>query len=232
MELETRDTAIPSQIVAIWQRVVDSVATLLCVPSVMINRLEPPELEIFRTNISPGNPFSSGARLQAAGLYCTAVAEKRRMLQVNDARKDPAWADSPTAKAGIFAYLGFPVFWPDGAVFGTLCAVDTKENKWGDQPANLIQTFKAAIEAHLALVVAMEDLDKRNEELEIALSEVKTLRGYLPICSMCKKIRDDKGYWNQVESYISQHTDVLFSHSLCPDCAKRLYPNTDFRDLS
>ncbi len=232
MELETRDTVIPSQIVEIWQRVVDSVATLLCVPSVMINRLEPPELEIFRTNISPNNPFSSGARLQAAGLYCTAVAEKRRMLQVHDARKDPVWADSPTAKAGIFAYLGFPVLWPDGAVFGTLCAVDTQANKWGDQPANLIQTFKAAIEAHLALVVAMEDLDKRNEELEVALSEVKTLRGYLPICSMCKKIRDDKGYWNQVESYISQHTDVLFSHSLCPDCAKRLYPNADFRDLS
>jgi hypothetical protein len=60
MELETRNAIIPSQIIEIWQRVVDSVAALLCVPSVMINRLEPPELEIFRTNISSNNPFSSG----------------------------------------------------------------------------------------------------------------------------------------------------------------------------
>jgi GAF domain-containing protein len=231
MELETRDTVIPSQIVEIWQRVVDSVAALLCVPSVMINRLEPPELEIFRTNTSSNNPFSSGTRMQMAGVYCAKAAEKRQRLQINDARKDPVWANSPTAKAGIFAYLGFPVLWPDGAVFGTICAVDTQGNKWGEQPANLLQTFKDAIEAHLALVVAMEDLDKRNEELELALSEVKTLRGYLPICALCKKIRDDKGYWNQVETYISKHTDVLFSHSLCPDCAKKLYPNVDYYDL-
>ncbi len=231
MELETKDTVIPSQIVEIWQRVVDSAAALLRVPSVMINRLEPPELEIFRTNTSPGNPFSSGAKMQAAGLYCTAVAQKRHMLQVHDARKDPVWADSPTAKAGIFAYLGYPVCWPDGAVFGTLCAVDTKENKWGAQSEDLIQTFRDAIEAHLALIVAMEDLDKRNEELEIALSEVKTLRGYLPICALCKKIRDDKGYWSQVETYITEHTDALFSHSLCPDCAKKLYPNVDYNKL-
>ena len=231
MELETRNTVIPSQIVGIWQRVVDSVAALLCVPSVMINRLEPPELEVFRTNTSSSNPFSSGTKMQMAGLYCAAAAEKRRMLQVNDARKDPVWADSPTAKAGIFAYLGFPVFWPDGAVFGTICAVDTQENKWGEQSANLLQTFKDAIEAHLALVVTMEDLDKRNEELELALSEIRTLQGYLPICTSCKKIRDDKGYWNQIETYISEHTDVLFSHGLCPDCAQRLYPGVDFRGL-
>jgi GAF domain-containing protein len=227
MVVETKDTAIPSDIVEIWQGVVNCAAALLSVPSVMINRLEPPELEIFRTNISPNNPFSSGTKMQMAGVYCASAAEKRRRLQVNDARKDPVWADSPTAKAGIFAYLGFPVLWPDGDVFGTICAVDTKENKWGDQSANLLQTIKDAIEAHLALVVVMEDLNKRNEELELALSEVKTLRGYLPICALCKKIRDDKGYWNQVETYISEHTDVLFSHSLCPSCEKKLSQKTD-----
>jgi GAF domain-containing protein len=231
MELVTKNTAIPFDIVEIWQRVVNCAATLLSVPSVMINRLEPPELEIFRTNIGPGNPFSSGLRMQMAGVYCASAAERRQSLQVNDARKDPEWADSPTAKAGIFAYLGFPVLWPDGDVFGTICAVDTKENKWGDQSANLLQTIKDAIEAHLALVVTMEALDKRNAELEQALSEIKTLRGYLPICALCKKIRDDQGYWNQVETYISEHTDVLFSHSLCPDCAKKLYPNVDYHNL-
>lgn len=55
-------------------------------------------------------------------------------------------------------------------------------------------------------------------------SEIKRLKGMLPICASCKKIRDDKGYWNQIESYLSEHSDAEFSHSVCPDCVKRLYP--------
>lgn len=61
-------------------------------------------------------------------------------------------------------------------------------------------------------------------ELQQALSEIKTLSGLLPICSSCKKIRDDKGYWNQIESYIMTHSDAQLSHGLCPECAKKLYP--------
>lgn len=62
-------------------------------------------------------------------------------------------------------------------------------------------------------------------ELRKALKEVKTLGGLLPICSSCKKIRDDSGYWNQIEAYISQRTDTEFSHGLCPTCARKLYPD-------
>ena len=60
--------------------------------------------------------------------------------------------------------------------------------------------------------------------LEVALQQVKTLQGLLPICASCKKIRDDGGYWHQVESYISRHTEVEFSHSICPECRVTLYP--------
>jgi DNA-binding NtrC family response regulator len=58
-------------------------------------------------------------------------------------------------------------------------------------------------------------------ELEEALSKVKTLSGLLPICSACKKIRDDKGYWSQVEGYIQKHTDAQFTHSYCPECTEK-----------
>ncbi len=60
-------------------------------------------------------------------------------------------------------------------------------------------------------------------ELERSLKEIKTLRGFLPICASCKKIRDDNGYWTQIESYISKHSEAEFSHGLCPECASRLY---------
>jgi hypothetical protein len=61
-------------------------------------------------------------------------------------------------------------------------------------------------------------------ELRKALDEIKTLSGFLPICASCKKIRDDKGYWNDVEKYVTDHSDAQFSHGLCPECAEKLYP--------
>ncbi len=67
-------------------------------------------------------------------------------------------------------------------------------------------------------------LEAKNSELASALAEIKTLRDILPICSFCKKIRDDQGYWNQVEQYISDHTGTKFSHGICDDCMAEHYP--------
>ncbi|MDZ7695643.1 MAG: GAF domain-containing protein [Deltaproteobacteria bacterium] len=73
-------------------------------------------------------------------------------------------------------------------------------------------------------IQAEKEREKTIDELKMALAEVKTLSGLLPICSSCKKIRDDKGYWSQIEKYVSDRSDAQFSHSICPECAKRLYP--------
>ena len=70
-------------------------------------------------------------------------------------------------------------------------------------------------------------LEQVNKKLQLALSEVKALSGLLPICTSCKKIRDDKGYWNQIELYIRDRSEAEFSHGICPDCAKILYPDMD-----
>jgi hypothetical protein len=61
-------------------------------------------------------------------------------------------------------------------------------------------------------------------ELRAALGEIRDLQGILPICASCKKVRDDTGYWEQVESYVSRHTGAQFSHGVCPECIKTLYP--------
>jgi len=72
-------------------------------------------------------------------------------------------------------------------------------------------------------------------DLQEALENVNTLGGLLPICSSCKQIRDDKGYWNKIETYVSKHSDAEFTHSLCPSCAKKLYPefeeDSDLKNL-
>jgi two-component system, response regulator PdtaR len=96
--------------------------------------------------------------------------------------------------------------------------------------AYLIKPPKAR-ELERAITIALARFDdlmalrRLNEELQAALATVKTLSGLLPICASCKKIRDDQGYWQQVEVYIREHADVEFTHGLCPDCLIKLYPD-------
>ena len=80
----------------------------------------------------------------------------------------------------------------------------------------------------LYIRMSEKELLSKNTLLTNALAEIKQLRGIIPICTSCKKIRDDIGLWHQVETYLTEHSDVLFSHALCPECLKKLYP--DFAD--
>ena len=75
-----------------------------------------------------------------------------------------------------------------------------------------------------ALSQLLAERDALVGELTRALDKVKTLKGLLPMCSHCKKIRDDQGYWQQVEVYIEHHSEAEFTHGLCPECTQRLYP--------
>jgi two-component system cell cycle response regulator len=103
----------------------------------------------------------------------------------------------------------------------------------------LLSTYENAVQKNTELKKAHSDLiaiyrqlehknielEKLNQDLQHALSEVKTLSGLLPICASCKKIRDDQGYWNQIESYMAKRIDVKFSHGLCPNCAGKFFPD-------
>jgi len=78
-----------------------------------------------------------------------------------------------------------------------------------------------------SIATTERDITDIKNELKKKENEVKILRGFLPICASCKEIRDDKGYWHQIESYIKDHSEAEFSHSICPKCAKKLYPDLD-----
>jgi hypothetical protein len=64
--------------------------------------------------------------------------------------------------------------------------------------------------------------------LTLALANIQTLRGLIPICAGCKKIRDDRGYWDQVESYITRHSEAKFTHGICPECSHKYYPGIEY----
>jgi response regulator RpfG family c-di-GMP phosphodiesterase len=82
--------------------------------------------------------------------------------------------------------------------------------------------LKARVAVGAQMLELQRNLAERVKELEAALSQVKQLQGMLPICSYCKKIRNDQNYWQRVEGYLSDHTDVEFSHGICPDCHCRV----------
>ncbi len=87
--------------------------------------------------------------------------------------------------------------------------------------------LRARVEVGRRLVEMQSALASKIEELHDASDQIKTLRGIVPICAKCKKIRDDQGYWNQVEVYVSHHTEARFSHGVCPECVKELYPELE-----
>ena len=84
--------------------------------------------------------------------------------------------------------------------------------------------LRARVEVGQRVIEIQASLAAKIRELGQALDQIKTLRGIVPICASCKKIRDDKGFWSQVEVYVRDHTEAEFSHSICPDCMVELYP--------
>ena len=110
----------------------------------------------------------------------------------------------------------------------------SKKNGMEIENRPVLAILKQVAEIKKELTLAQQEIERRKklekerekliEELQQALSEIKTLRGFLPICANCKKIRDDEGYWQQIEEYIQARSDARFSHSICPECTKKLYP--------
>lgn len=125
------------------------------------------------------------------------------------------------------------IFAPLGRIHDKAIQISTDERFLGEAiPAppgkELIDLTQAFNAMSIKLRRDRDNLEKtvkhRTRELQTALDNVKTLRGLLPICSACKKVRDDDGYWSQIEVFIRDHSNADFSHGMCPDCAAKLYP--------
>ena len=170
---------IPDNILAKWERIVNLTATLAGVPAGLIMKFHPSEIEIIVSSVTPGNPYKKGDRTDLnTGTYCRAVMEKRAKLLIPDARQDPEWDHNPGLKAGMVSYLGLPLLWPDGEIFGTICVLDNKENHYAVIYQKLLAEFREMMETDLQLILEAvehkrikEALQKAHDGLEIRVKE-------------------------------------------------------------
>jgi hypothetical protein len=117
-----------------------------------------------------------------------------------------------------------------GEIVGLLQLNDRHEDCFSLDTIHFFESIAASIGVALMRKQAEEERERLISDLQKALSDIKKLSGLLPICASCKKIRDDKGYWRQIEQYIREHSEAEFTHGICPECVKQHYPElTDYQ---
>ncbi len=162
-----RKPEIPTGIVDKWQRLLNLMAEIVGVPAGLIMKIDPPEIEVYISSKTEGNPYHKGERANLnTGLYCETVMQKREPLLVPDATKDPKWDHNPDIKLGMVYYLGFPLEWPDTQIFGTICVLDYKDNPKSTKYKELIFEFSEIIRTDLENIVKRYELEREKEKLK------------------------------------------------------------------
>lgn len=153
-----RSTQVPPDIVMKWQEIVDLLAELLHVPSALVMRVEPPNIKVFISSESKGNPYEPDETAPLnTGLYCETVIKNRRPLLVPDALQDEEWKSNPDIKLGMISYLGVPISWPDGDIFGTICVLDSKRNAYSELFLRLLLQCRNMLQADLKTLTTVSD---------------------------------------------------------------------------
>ncbi|WP_247516606.1 ATP-binding protein [Bradyrhizobium sp. 190] len=158
---------VPPEIMRKWQEIVDLLADILNVPSALIMRVEPPNIKVFVSSESKGNPYEPDeVACLNTGLYCETVMNTRRPLIVPDALQDEAWKSNPDIKLGMISYLGVPVSWPDGEIFGTICVLDKKSNGYSELYLRLLLQWRDVLQADLrSIAAAQREIEQREAKI-------------------------------------------------------------------
>ncbi len=151
--------------------------------------------------------------------FCAHTILQTEVMEVEDASKDPRFATNPlvTGKPNIQFYAGAPLVTHSGEALGSICIMD-------QHPRKLSVEQRDALKKLAGMVMRILEYRHVCAELAEVATNLKTLKGLLPICSWCKKVREDEGYWQEVESYIKTHTELDLTQSICPECQKSHFP--------
>ena len=165
---------IPETMIAKWQRVVDLTADIVDVPASLVMKTDAPDHAVFVSSRGGENPYDVGQTFELnSKLYCYSVLEKCDELIVRDADADPDWCDNQDLEHGMSFYIGYPLVWPDGTLFGTICVLDKKDNEGAIGHRELLKEFRRVIEADLALLAEMAKRLEVEHQLQVTLEELE-----------------------------------------------------------
>jgi len=150
--------------------------------------------------------------------FCAYAILDTKVMVIENALEDERFAQNPMVlnDPKIRFYAGAPVLTPEGHALGVVCALDRK-------PRHITPEQTSAMERLARIVMTTLEWRSVSAELAEAVANVKTLSSLLPMCAYCHEVRNDDGYWEQVEAYIQKHTDAKFTHGICPKCAERRF---------
>jgi len=153
--------------------------------------------------------------------FCAHAILEPDLMMIPDTLLDERFAYNPlvTGDPKIRMYAGAPLVTREGHSLGTLCVIDRNPRLLDEEQAEALRILAQQ-------VVTQLELRRVLREAADALAEVKTLSGLLPICASCKSVRNDEGYWERVERYVSTRSKATFSHGLCPTCYTRFDADT------
>lgn len=215
--------------------IVKNIANTLECSYAFVGHAIQPDNDSVRTDVVwAENDYAENFTYFLAGTPCENVYSSGRVCVHKSKVAEEFPQDTILAEMGVESYIGAPMLTEDGALSGILVILDDKPIKDEDFYVAIMEFLSMRIGAELArhyseerlqrLVAARTiELEETNKKLQQAISEIKILQGILPICSKCKKIRDDRGFWQQVESYLAKHSQATFSHSICPECMDEFY---------
>ena len=191
---------------------ITAIATFICGTPIATVTLVDATRQWFKSQTGLNN--NGGSRDHA---FCAHTILDVQLLEVPDATQDARFASNPLVLGDphIRFYAGAPLITPEGLSLGSVCVIDR-------EPRKLTGAQKTALERLARLTMNNLELRRVSAGLAEAAANVKTLSGMLPICGWCKEIRDDAGYWQNVEAYISKHTAAEFSHGICPKCREKM----------
>lgn len=197
-----------------WQNLLNATAEILRVPAGLITRVDGNEIEILLSSETEGNPYSPGyvTHYPDSGWFCERTLKMKGLNLIPNAFLDPEWKDNPAAvDMHMISYVGIPIELPGGEQFGTVCFLDNKENAHNDLYIRLIHQIKRMIELSIHIIFDKDEIDKRDRLLD-GLSQI------YPICSYCKKVREETGIWVPVEKYVKDISGANPTHCVCPHC--------------
>ena len=200
-----------------WQNLLNVTAEIFCVPAALITRVDVSEIEILLSSETEGNPYPAGyvSQYPSSGWYCEHTLKSNGLNLIPNALNDPHWKDNPAAvDLHMVSYMGMPISLPDGGQFGTVCFIDNKENAHNDLHIKLVEQIKRMIELSLRIISAQVEIARRDRLLD-DLSKI------YPICSYCKKVKEESGKWVPVEEYLCDISGAIPTHGICPQCYER-----------